>query len=459
MSIRALAVVASLALLFLLAGCSGGNPVATDFDGTVANSQGTIGDGVFMHAKLHIDLDTMTADIIPSRNNAAVGDLFADLEITSFLIYPFCPDATCLYVKGLGIIAGTPPDISVTIGVAHPFATYGGDPPTGINRADLDLFDMRVYLVNDGGITPNPETATVTGMAAGDIVFTPGFIIAADGYDDGGDAVSVDATDGLDLDELGEVTSYNYAGATTFQPYMRAFEGIEDAFAFRPGDDPIADDNRYSHGETDEVTFIISLEPGAGAIDFDLAVAGSFGAAAQGRFNRTPALVKYFKSFRATRPFIGLQDPATTDGVAATSNPFVNLWISHPWAGLTAAGDMLIYYAQENNGDLLPPGCIGPGEANLTFACRLVDATTLTEYDFAILPTASAGLGTDVEPWLFEIDLDDPLNPGNPMPDGTYNVYIYVLADVGTMPTEFGGFADGDNYTFFYQEGLLIQTL
>jgi hypothetical protein len=456
MSIRALAVVASLALLFLLVGCSGGNPVATDFDGTVANSQGTIGDGVFMRAKLHIDLDTMTADIIPSRNNAAVGDLFADLEITSFLIYPFCPDATCLYVKGLGIIAGTPPDISVTIGVAHPFAKYAGDPPTGINRADLDLFDMRVYLINDGGTTPNPETATVTGLAARDIVFTPGFIIAADGYDDGGDAVSVDATDGLDLDELGEVTSYNYGGTTNFQPYMRAFEGIEDPFAFTPGDDPVADDNRYSHGESDEVTFIISLEPGAGAIDFDLAVAGSFGAAAQGRFNRTPSLVKYFKSYRATRPFIGLQDPATTDGVVATSNPFVNFWISHPWAGLSAASDIFAYAEQSNNGDLLPPDCIGPASTDLTFMCRLIDPLVPANvYDFAVLPTPT-GEGTDAAPWLFSLDLDDPLNAGNPMPDGTYNLYIHVLADVGDLP---GDIADGDNYTFFYQEGLLIQTL
>ncbi|MBU1024174.1 hypothetical protein KKB99_07825, partial [bacterium] len=131
MTIRAIAVIASLTFLLVLASCSGGNPVVTEFDGKIANSQETTGEGVFLRGKLHIDLDTMTAEITPYRNNAALGDLFADLEITSFLIYPFCSDATCLYVKGLGIIAGTPPDISVTIGVAHPFKKYTGDPPTG----------------------------------------------------------------------------------------------------------------------------------------------------------------------------------------------------------------------------------------------------------------------------------------------------------------------------------------
>lgn len=453
MSIRTLAVLASLTLIIVLAGCGSSNPVVTDdYDVKIANSQGTIGDGVFMRAKLHIDLDTMTAEITPTRNNAAVGDLFADLEITSFLIYPFCPDATCLYVKGLGIIAGTPPDISVTVGISHPFPEFAGDPPTGINRADLDLFDLRVYLINDGGTTPNPEVTTITGLATGDIVFTPGFIVGADGYDDGADAVSVDATDGLDLTELEEVTSYSYAGTTTYQPYMRAFEGIEDPFVFTPGDTPIADDNRYSHGETDDVTFVLSLEPGAGAVDFDLAVTGSFGAAAQGKWNRTPSNVKYFKSYRSTRPFIGLQDPATTDGVVGTSNPFLNFTINHPWATLAAAADAAAYEAQENNGELLPPDCIGPATTDLTFACRLVESTTLLAYDYTILPTAG-GDGTDATPWLFELDLDDA---GSPIPDGTYNVFIHVLANVGDLP---GDMADGDNYTLFYQEGIVIQSL
>jgi len=444
MSIRALAVVASLTLLFLLAGCSGGTPVATDFDGNVAISQSVSGEGVFMRAKLVIDPTTMTAEIAP-RNNAAVGDLFADLEITSFLIYPFCPDATCLYVKGLGIIAGTPPDISVTIGVAHPFAKYAGDPPTGINRADLDLFDLRVYLVNNGGVSPNPEVATVTGLAAGDIVFTPGLVVGADGYDDGADAVSVNAVDGLDGTELAEVTSYNYTG-TNFQPYMRAFAGTADPFAFTPGDNPIADDNRYSHGEEGEVTFVLSLEPGADAVEFDLAVAGSFGASAQGKLNRTPANVKYFKSFRATRPFIGLQTVAVTDGAVGVSVPTLNFWITHPWAGLVSAADTDTYKAQANNGELLPPLAIGPGLSELTFALRLVDPDGVNgPYNFTVLPTPT-GTGTDADPWLFSVNLEEPAT--TPIPDDDYNAYIYVLANVGDLAAY--PFAVGDNYTFYY---------
>lgn len=457
MSIRALAVVASLTLLFLLAGCSGGTPVATDFDGNVANAQSTFGEGVFMRAKLVVDPGTMTAEILP-RNNAAVGDLYADLEITSFLIYPFCPDATCLYVKGLGIISGTPPDISVTIGVAHPFAKYAGDPPTANNRADLDLFDLRVYLVNNGGVAPNPEVDTITGLATGDIVFTPGLVVGADGYDDGADAIAVDAADGLDGIEVTEVTSYNYVG-TNFQPYMRAFEGTGDPFAFVPGEVPIAEDNRYCHGEEDEVTFVLSLEPGAEAVEFDIAVAGGFGAAAQGKLNRTPANVKYFKAYRTTRPFIGLQDPPVTDGDSGVpSVPALNIWITHPWAGLAAAADKAAYQAQANNGELLPPGAIGPGVANLTFALRLVDTADPPvngPYDFIALPTET-GTGTDADPWLFSVNLEDPVD--TPIPDGTYNAYIYVLADVGDFSADHP-LAVGDNYSFYYAEDLLVQTI
>lgn len=460
MSIRALAVIASLAVLFALAGCSGGTPVATDFNGKVANTEGTIGEGVFMRAQLHIDLDSMTAQITPYRNSAAVGDLFADLEITSFLIYPFCPDATCLYVKGLGIVAGTPPDISVTVGVRHPFAKYAGDPPGPNNRADLDLFDLRVYLVNNGGTAPNPAPETVTGLGDVPITFTPNFILNADGYDDGADAKVVNAADGLDLTETTEVTSYTYAN-TTMQPYLRAFEGTlaeaVDPFTFVPGSNPVAKDNRMSHGESDEVTFTINLEPGAGAIDFDLAIAGTFGASAQGKLNRTPANVRYFKSFRAIRPFIGLGTPAVTDGVTGTSAPTLNFWISHPWAGLAAAADEATYKAQANNGELLPVGAVGPGLADLTFKCRLVDVAGVNPtVDYAVLPTGG-GTGTDADPWTFTLSLEDPANPGTPIPNGTYNAYIYVKANVGTLTYPFN--TGTDNYTLYFGGALLVQTV
>ena len=451
MSIRALAVAASLVLVFMFVGCSGGNPVATDFSSKVATSGG---EGVFMRAKLHLDTDSMTAFITPVRNNAAVGDYFADLEITSFLVFPFCPDATCLYVKGLGVEAGTPPDITMTIGVKHPFGVFNSAlPPSGTNRADLDLFDLRVYLVNDGGTAPNPEKKTISGLAAADIIFTPDFIVNADGYDDGADAKPVDATDGLDVAELTEVTTYTYTG-TTMQPYKRALAGGTDAFAFVPGSTPAADDNRYSHGESGEVTFTISLAPGGGAITFDLAVAGSFGASAKGKLNRTPTNVKYFKAFRAQRPFIALQTPATTDGSTGGGTlPTLNFQIVHPWATLVAAADDTAYKGQLNNGALLPAGAKGPATTDLTFKCRVTDG--VNTYDYTALPTAT-GTGTDATPWLFNLELEDTSSPGNPIPDGTYMAYIYVKADTGTSTTY--TYVGTDNYTLYYAAGLAVLT-
>ena len=457
MFIRALAVAASLVLVFMFVGCSGNNPVDTDF-ASKASISSVGGDGVFMRAKLHLDADMMTATITPIRNNAAVGDYFADLEITSFLVYPFCSDATCLYVKGLGVEAGTPPDISMTIGVRHPFGVFNSAlPPSGTNRADLDLFDLRVYLINDGGTAPNPAKETVTGLATTDIIFTPNFIVNADGYDNGADAKPVDAVDGLSLEELTEITSYTFgaAGSTTMQPYKRAFAGTADPFVFTPGGTPVADDNRYCHGETGEATFIINLAPGGGAIDFDLAVAGSFGASAQGKTNRTPANVKYFKAFRAQRPLIGLQEPPTTagDSVGGTL-PTLNFKIVHPWAGLAPAGDDAAYKIQGNNGELLPAGAKGPALTDLTFACRVTDG--VNTYGYTTLPTGT-GNGKDSDPWLFSLQLEDTSSPGNPIPDGTYSAYIYVLAATGTSTTY--PYVGTDNYTLYYAMDLDVQTI
>ncbi|MBU1022890.1 hypothetical protein KKB99_01285, partial [bacterium] len=264
------------------------------------------------------------------------------------------------------------------------------------------------------------------------------------------------AVDGLDATELGEVTGYNFTG-TNFQPYMRAFAGTGDPFGFVPGSDPVPGDNRYSHGESGEVTFILSLEPGAGAIDFDIACAGSFGASAVGKANRTPANVAYFKAFRSTRPFINVT--GTTDGDSGVpSSPTLDFTITHAWAGLTAAADTAAYKAQANNGVLLPVGGIGPGPTDLTFACRLVDDLTgLVIYNYAILPTPT-GTGTDADPWVFNLVLDDPAIPGTPIPNDTYDAFIYVLANVGDYVIEHPHGA-GDNYTFFYAEDLVVNTV
>jgi len=440
MSIRALTAAAIIAVLLAFAGCSGSNPMSTDFGSVASQSTGYVGgEGVLGRAKLHLDTDTMTATILPARSNSATGDFLADFEITAFMAYPYCTDATCLYVKGLGVEAGTPPDIKLTIGVRHPFGVFNAaNPPSGVNRADLDLFDMRVYLVNDGGVAPNPVVQTVSGMAAGDLKFTPGLVVGASGYDDGADAIAV--VPPLDPTETAELMNYNYTGQTNMQPYMRIFDGTADAFAFVPGAPGVVDDNRMSQGESDECTFILNLAPGGGAIDFDLAYTGIYGQSATGKTMRTPENVKYFKAFRAQRPFIGLQDPSFTAGAPGT----FNFWITHPWAGLTAAADKDTYKAQATNAPLLPPGAKGPAATDLTFACRITDGAT--NYDFTVLPTPT-GTGTDADPWKFSLAL-------TAVPAGTYSAYIYVKADTGTS-TDYPQVGT-DNYTLYVATDLVV---
>lgn len=237
------------------------------------------------------------------------------------------------------------------------------------------------------------------------------------------------------------------------QPYMRAYDGTADAFAFVPGTAGIADDNRMSQGESAETTFVLNLAPGGGAIDFDIALTGEYGQSATGKANRTPANVKYFKSFRSQRPFIGLQETAITPGTLSPAvSPTLNFWIIHPWATLTAAADKATYDAQANNAPLLPPGAKGPATTDLTFACRVTDGTNT--YDYAALPTFT-GTGTDADPWLFSLALETT-TPGTPIPNGTYMMYMYVKADTGT-DADFPQVGT-DNYTLYYASDLAVAT-
>ena len=450
MSIRIPAVVSIIVILAALAGCSAGNPLSTDFNGQTVNPvMGCIvGDSIFMRAKVSLDTDTMTASLTPYRGIEAVGDLVGDLEITSFLTFPFCKDDTCLHIKGVSIIAGTPPQIGLTVEVAHPFDLF--DPlydPSGTNRADLDLFDVRMYLVNDGGISPNPEKQTFFGFSTGTITFTPGFIANADGYDNAADAIRV--TPPLDATKLKELTEYHYTGQTTMQPYKRIFEGPFSPWLFTPGGLPLDEDNRMSHGDWDEDTFIINLAPGAGTVNFDFAVAASYGVSARGKWNRVPEEVKYLASFRTQRPFIGLQDPPTSEGELSTNTyPTLNISVTHPWAGLSVAPSDNDYKNQSNNGQLLPPGAKSPLPTDLKIEGTTRGFVGYYWFDWSLNNVLTGGDGTDANPWRFSLPLEDPDNPGQAIIDGLYTFFVLVKADTGssaTYPT-----VGTDNYSLYY---------
>ena len=303
-------------------GCSSSNSVLPDFSSTTnlddETSEST-GESVLMAKRVVIDLENLTYVEYPltSRGLAATGDFFGDLEITSFLAAPFCADNKCLYISGIALdpdtqnTLDTTADLMLQVTACHPFAKFNvAEPVSGTNRADLDLFDIRTYIVHDGdsdGLPNPPESGMPMMMAIGGQIMTMNmqFLQSPDGCDDGADGVGIDASDGLDPLELEEIQTYNLQPGgmpmmSTIQPYLRYFDGPTDPAGFIPGSDPVAGDNRMSHGECDVDTFQLNVGPGEGTVEFIIAVTGAFGQAAEGRENRRPENVQYtLPDFRA----------------------------------------------------------------------------------------------------------------------------------------------------------------
>jgi hypothetical protein len=177
---RPLVLIAIVATLALVLGCSGGNSTNPVTPGGSANSMDSLpiigltdangvfdAIGVLGFYELDLNPDTMTADLTTPRM-ASVGESFVVSAAGFFTVAP-CPD--CLDVKSLDIMSdGT---IKVTWNISHPFP-YGTDdlPPKANNRRDLDLFDLALV------IAPTSETATAfaTGGAYAQIC------AKADGY-------------------------------------------------------------------------------------------------------------------------------------------------------------------------------------------------------------------------------------------------------------------------------------
>ena len=128
-------------ILVLVAGCSQSNsslispapdtnPIITS--GIAENALGILGG-----FSLQVDKSNLNADLIPHRK-PAIGESYTVSGAGFFTVRP-CLD--CLKIRGVGLdIDG---NLVIKMQVKHPFQK--GDPfkpPTGLNRLDLDIFDL-----------------------------------------------------------------------------------------------------------------------------------------------------------------------------------------------------------------------------------------------------------------------------------------------------------------------------
>jgi hypothetical protein len=199
-----------IALIFLLIGCSSGNPVNPSdvekepvkisqiplgvrditADGVVSGGQGVL--GLF---EITAQKDTLTADLTSLRNGSLV-DVLEEVDITNFLQLAPCTD--CVKIDSVSL--NDDGNLVLTIGIRHPFSA--GDPlkpPTGRNRADLHVFNVEGIVISNADITQFP------GIGKSIANFK---LLSADGY----------------TPYLDEVVDSIYPTDATIHPYVLHFD-------------------------------------------------------------------------------------------------------------------------------------------------------------------------------------------------------------------------------------------
>lgn len=168
-----------LVAALIIAGCSGGNSVTTpDQASDSLNTVPIIGltaandtfDAIGMLGayELSINPDKMTADLV-SKRLPAIGE---DYVVSGLGFFTVAPCSDCVKLASISFVGG---NLTLTFDIRHPFAPGNpANPPSAINRLDLDVFDVAAIVAPLGG-TPTPYALT------GKSIFT-NVLGNADGY-------------------------------------------------------------------------------------------------------------------------------------------------------------------------------------------------------------------------------------------------------------------------------------
>ena len=143
-------------LLLLLIGCSSGSetPLTPQYNkhDSISDSVPIIGASLYQNGyfnatgllgmyELFVEPSTNTAELVTKRSSS-IGESFIVSGISFFTITP-CAD--CLKLKSLAL---EPPFIKAVFTISHPFEKgIVSEPPTAMNRLDLNVFDLALIVV------------------------------------------------------------------------------------------------------------------------------------------------------------------------------------------------------------------------------------------------------------------------------------------------------------------------
>lgn len=404
---------------------------------------------------IHPDL---SYDLNPIRNTSLVGDFFFDLDLGIYLRGQFCPIGDCFNIVSIGATSDVPPRITMDISIKHPFNQYNPvDPLSGLNRADLDVFDPKVVILTEGD-TDNllaggvDDTLLTLDAGVSTIMGNFGFVQDDDPINDpllygqptdarlidaGGDPVDPVTNNG----EIFIFTKPTAFPTADVHPYKPVFGG---SAADGGTDNPTANDNRMSQGEAaDTAHFELNVSAGSPTVSFIMGVSSAYGQSAVGRDNRAPESVKYFVPAFRTPTATNIQ-VTTTDGTIGTTDATIQIQVVDPQAGAPLMATWLDYESQPDGGSGIPQGNRAGTVTFVDMNIYLVQVSIpgiVTPYFHEFMQlAASGGTGEPTNPWVF-----DMVVPESGEIAGTYDAYILVKDDV--YDNESGG-ADFETQAF-----------
>lgn len=134
-------------LITVFAGCSSpGNPVAPDSslpENVLGSADIQSGTGILGAYSVALDTSTLEYEMVPLRHGA-IGE---SLAVEGVNLFTWFPCAQCFYICG---IQGDASGVTLDFFIRHPLnAGNPGNPPSGANRLDLDVFDLSIAIVPD----------------------------------------------------------------------------------------------------------------------------------------------------------------------------------------------------------------------------------------------------------------------------------------------------------------------
>jgi hypothetical protein len=353
---------------------TGNDEVTADYAPIITHSANgvTSYQGAFGAWKIGIDSDTMSAEILPSRNSAKIGDIY-DADLSQFLEVSPCAD--CLEIGSLRIDGYG--NLLLEMRLKHPFKNFAA-------RPDLDGFDVRgIFIVNDSEPTtidyPDIQITKPGGTVEPAKISTM-FVLNADGYTS-------------HFDELATDQRYFIGGQDVpgnLNPFLRFYEDYTTP-AFDPAN-PVGQNVMKTGVDYSSRVAVLSGDILEGATEFFFVADVSYGQSAVFANRQNP---KYFlPTFHRTEPWR------------------VEYWIQNNGLDFTDAAstaEIVFQVFDWQQGATVDPNY--PDQANLggipesSNVKRLEFSIPTVQNDLVVADTPISGTGTPTDPLKYQITI------------------------------------------------------